>query len=375
MERSPEVYALLEILPRAQLYLGCCLATTVDPATVPRAIEHLRAGLKKLPEEAPYLVREALGNLALAAPHRATDLIRELRPQVKLNLLEVAVQAELLRHLPDLRRDLAEHAAKATRPRAVRYGDYEALLKASVAADDETMARTALDGLEGLAWEDADLGPRFLDLLARPHAVGSLWTPEEVAFTSVGLLERRGEYPAAATLLTRACHAILSDEGADGLREVEEHLATIASYGLEPDPGLVQRARALAPRAPPAEGVRDAAAVRGKVLFLGGNETQQRYDEWLRAHFKAAYPGVDLVLRHPGWGSNWGRLLDRLRHELDSADAVVLMRFVRTQFGREARRVCSESGLRWFACTGHGRDSIRAAIDAACRSLASPRGA
>jgi len=58
-----------------------------------------------------------------------------------------------------------------------------------------------------------------------------------------------------------------------------------------------------------------------------------------------------------------------MRRDFDEADAVVLMRFMRTNFGREARRLCNQSAKRWFACTGHGRDSICAALDEAADSL------
>jgi hypothetical protein len=41
------------------------------------------------------------------------------------------------------------------------------------------------------------------------------------------------------------------------------------------------------------------------------------------------------------------------------------MTFVRTNLGRHVRRRCSEEGRPWVPCTGHGRESLRRAIETA----------
>jgi len=373
MERNPELYKRIGVLPRAQLYLGHCLAATLDRSRVARAGECLRAGLEQDRDEAPYLVREALGHIALSAPQRAAELMSELRPLLgDRALLDVALEGELLRQIPELRRDLVKRAAKKTRSPADRFADWEALLKAACAADDEPAGLEALDGAEELSQSRPE-GDRFLAMLDDPKACGSFWTADELRFARIRLLEARGDTAAAAALLQEAAHRILTEEGAAGAREVAEYAARIAGYGIEPDASLVARVDALR-EALAAEPRRDGAVPRGAVLFIGGNETQQRYDDWIRKHFKERFPKVKLLLRHPGWGSNWAGVLKRMERDFDTARAVVLMRFVRTQFGRTVRRRCSEQGLRWHACTGHGRDSIRTAIEAAIGGLAEEPG-
>lgn len=98
------------------------------------------------------------------------------------------------------------------------------------------------------------------------------------------------------------------------------------------------------------------------VLFIGGNETQKRYEADLRAGFEKRDPELAIVFEPLGWTSNWGREIDRLKASIHRADAIVLMTFLRTQCGRTLRRLAGEAEKPWIPCTGHGRASLEAAI-------------
>jgi hypothetical protein len=74
---------------------------------------------------------------------------------------------------------------------------------------------------------------------------------------------------------------------------------------------------------------------------------------------------VTLTFDFTGWSSNWGRSLDVIERRIAASDAVVVMRFIRTLLGRTVRALCSEHDRPWVACTGHGRDSLLAAIEQA----------
>lgn len=102
------------------------------------------------------------------------------------------------------------------------------------------------------------------------------------------------------------------------------------------------------------------------LLFVGGNETQQSYRQAIDLNLAERYRGslrVEWVF--PGWGSNWSPLADQIERRFAGADALVLMAFVRTMFGRRLRRKAGQADLPWIACTGHGRASIELAIDRA----------
>ena len=102
-----------------------------------------------------------------------------------------------------------------------------------------------------------------------------------------------------------------------------------------------------------------------RILFVGGNESQERYEASLRADFLERNPGSTIDFTH--WSSNWGRQIDEVKPKLAQYSAMVLMRFVRTQMGRELRRLGTRFDLPWVACTGHGRESLRRAIENAAR--------
>ena len=103
------------------------------------------------------------------------------------------------------------------------------------------------------------------------------------------------------------------------------------------------------------------------VVFVGGDERQAQYDAAVVAAIAERYgESVKVEFIHPGWGSNWARVAERVEASYLQADAVVLMPLVRTNFGRRIRRTSGEAGLPWVACTGHGRAAIERAI---CRAV------
>ena len=113
------------------------------------------------------------------------------------------------------------------------------------------------------------------------------------------------------------------------------------------------------------------------VLFVGGNETQEQYRHLLDAEIRDRYAGSTSVeWFFSGWSSNWMKVAESIESTLRSRQpsAVVLMTFVRTNFGQWVRRTAGENGLPWVACTGHGRASMARAVDRAVR-LAAEQGA
>ncbi len=134
----------------------------------------------------------------------------------------------------------------------------------------------------------------------------------------------------------------------------------IAGYGsVTPDAGLVARVEALRRAAAP-----ESPTVRRPVgpVYVGGNEVQVRYEARLREEVSRRWPDVALDFDFTGWSSNWGRELPVIERRVADADAVVIMRFIRTMLGRALRELCGRHAKPWVACTGHGRDSLLGAI-------------
>jgi hypothetical protein len=153
-------------------------------------------------------------------------------------------------------------------------------------------------------------------------------------------------------------------------REAAEDILTLMQDWRIPgdirDPCVFGLVETTAPEALPGATEFDRnLAVR--IVFVGGNETQERYDEYVRETVTAAWPNVQVEFFHTGWSANWGRDLSNIVRTANAADAVVIMRFVRTMLGRSLR---SQIAKPWFPCTGHGRTSVLGTIERAIMHLA-----
>ena len=100
------------------------------------------------------------------------------------------------------------------------------------------------------------------------------------------------------------------------------------------------------------------------VVFVGGNEIQARREGAVRARLSRDGANVSVAFHHVGWDGNWGRRVDTLLAECNRADAVVIMPYIRTQFGRTLRAALVRP---WIACPGTGRDAMVRSIHEAGR--------
>ncbi len=358
------------VAPCARLYLGVALAESLDLSRAAEAVEHLVSGAREAPAAAhAWLLSRALTALAATRPDLASSAAHALLLAVGDRLLDAALDAGLLPSQPALREMLAARVEDAHRPGLARAADAEALLRDSLLASDVPLAERALDALEGLA--DAPEGRRrLLAILEVRSRHDPAWSAEEALYARVRLLEAEARYEEAARLLSAAGHEVLSKDPERGLPTVDDFLDRIDGYGIpRPDAALDARCAALrkasTPPAPP------AVEPKGRVYFVGGNEVQARYEEWLRAEARRRWPHVTLDFDFTGWSGNWGRTLAATEGRIEAADSVVVMQFIRTMLGRAVRSLCGRHGRPWVACTGHGRQSLLSAIERAVAVLPS----
>jgi hypothetical protein len=328
-----------------------------------------------VPEEAhPYLLARALTALATTKPDLAATATKELHTLLGDRLLDAALEAGLLAAHEALREVLARRAEDTTRARRARGSDAEALLRDALAGGDVARAERALATLEDLS-DDAEGRARLLGLLGERARYDPAWTAEEALDARVRLLEAEGRYREAALLLCCTGHEALSRDPERGLFLVSDVLARIEGYGIEcPDPALVARKGALRSReqAPVVVSTREPV---GRVYVIGGNEVQAQYEEWLRAEAQRRWPRIALEFDFTGWSSNWGRALPAIEGRIRNAQAVVVLRFIRTLLGRAVRSLCGTHARPWVACTGHGRQSLLLAIEQAVAQCGTARSA
>ena len=233
------------------------------------------------------------------------------------------------------------------------------MFEASAQADprDLEVALEAMDTLERLASEEG-CAEAFVARFGAYETVESVWERALFLEVSVGLWERLGRLEEARAALSELAHEAISD----GSEEAWDWIERLEALGGD---ATSQRVRLRADHqdaSPPPAQVFFARPV--SVVFVGGNETQRRYHEELRGWVEETWGAdkVRLQLESPAWSSNWGRQVERLSASIDQADALVLMRFVRTQLGRALRKKASDQEIPWVACTGHGKEWLKRAI-------------
>jgi len=369
MAEAPDVYRPLGLLPRAEAYLALALAESLEPGSAARAAALLASALASSPREVPgYVVRRVLVGLGTTAPERAVELVERFPDRIRGAELDALRGDGLMRDSPALRAALLARARDPRRPRDQRWADAEALVAAARGASDAACGQQALDLLEELA-DDRASAERLVARLEDRAFYDPFWDEEEAGWARVRLFELVGRTTSAAQALVALGHRLVTTSSPDRARhEGPAILERIRGYGAPcPDPSLERRIESLTaslPATPPG----DVRGARARILFVGGNETQARYDDAVRRELAERLPYVSVDFQHTGWSSNWGRQMDALAQRVGDADAVVIMRFVRTLLGATLRRTCSEKGKRWVACTGHGRDSIVRAIEEAVRT-------
>jgi hypothetical protein len=201
-----------------------------------------------------------------------------------------------------------------------------------------------------------DLDDAWAETLGSSHLIREAIGGTVATLTQIHLWRRSGNIERAAAELTSLCYRAAAGElpgynvedlvgllGEMGLDE--EHLAPLRSLGgteIRPEKGRSNPVR---------------------VMFIGGNEVQERYDASIEDAVNAiAGERVAVHWLHSGWDSNWSIWADRAASMYPKVDIVVLMPFMRTNLGMRLRREIGEAGLQWRACTGHGKASIQNAI-------------
>jgi hypothetical protein len=196
------------------------------------------------------------------------------------------------------------------------------------------------------------------------------WTTAEAELSLVKMHELSGQFKDAAEILKRHFYRALEAGTPADLIEAEEILYWLESYQLDDEAFPHMRQMLSQPEETAVESQAAAEKLRAghplHVLYVGGNETQEAYVPALKGDIGREYPGIKVSFYFPGWSSNWGSQIEKVRGLLRGVDVVVVNRLVRTHFGRQIRKLCGPN-CPWLPCTGRGRKSLSTSIvRAAC---------
>jgi len=232
--------------------------------------------------------------------------------------------------------------------------------------DDEVHLRTveSLDDLVTLAC-DIELDRRWAGLLGTDSVLREMLEPVEADLLRAGVLQRIGELEEARQVIVQLFYRIAQGsldrydhedllELLDRLGSSEDELATLRR---------LIRGNTVGPQSTPL-----TRPVR--VIFAGGNETQERYQGPIEDALTERY-GKNLVLQwfSPGWDMNWMKDAERIEAAMPNADAIVILTYMRTNLGRRLRRAANLHDLVWRSCTGQGRASMERSIESAIEGV------
>ena len=358
------------LVSRTNLYFGIAQAARAESAgTLSHAANVIVRALELGTSFPPYLVDAVVEGLDLGIG------IQELKRFARSLLATGDDSALNALRKSEVAVERCEEVTDGLRERAERLGKSEAAardlricLAGYLKAGRKSDAQDVLDQLETLAASGIG-SDEFEELLSR-KSYQPAWEPEEAIIAHARCLEAKGHYPDAVQLLQPLVHQYASD---GELHDAVGLLDRIRTYGLSEDHyvGEVGRVNALLhqnqDRKPDdAVPTRMGAPQPVSVLFVGGDERQAKMEAAIRDHLKERAPHVAVEFVFPGWSGNWRRQLDKVKGELPKHDALVIMRFIRTEFGKQVRKHCDKP---WRFCWPSGiramTDSILAAADAA----------
>lgn len=350
----------------ADLYFGIANIGELSRSGLARGPATTIEGVKAGATPPPYLVALLVEAMELAdqADQRLYDTVVDTKND---SMLDVAARSKsVLEHCPSAVQALQERGRREDRPGDLAAADLRAALRGRVANGRHDAAADLLNDLEALAQRGVG-AEEFVELLSDPSRYEPAWSREDAAMAMAHRYESQGRYVEATEILREYFHQYASQETDAGLHDADGILHTIRRFGIDPSiyKDMEDRYDALVAASAPADGEGDTGPrPEVKVLIVGGNEVQARAEGQVRKRLQRTHPHVRVEFIHTGWGSNWQKPLEEFVRKLPVFDAVVIMRFMRTELGKRIRKACSSHP--WRSCWGGGPTAqVQAAIRAA----------
>ncbi|MDE2728462.1 MAG: hypothetical protein OXI19_10585 [Gemmatimonadota bacterium] len=356
---------------RADLYAGISKAAQVesvgDLSYAARIITNAVAAGTPIPA---YLIKPAAeGFELLGTADVQSDFCVTVLESDQGAALDVLADLDAAQSTEPVTQALHRRAQKLGKTEAAA-ADLQRCFKGCMKAGRHEDARNALDELEVLAI--GGVGEEtFHDLLVDIEKLQPAWDKNEAVVAQVRCLEARGDLENAMAKAIPLFHEALTMGNVDEAKGIYENMC---AYGL-PDSlyqdvksrldGVISQYESVESGKVCSTPTQRTQSVR--VLFVGGNENQEKMEPAIREQLKERAPHVEVKFIFSGWSGNWPPHLERVRKELEGHDVVVLMRFMRTHLGREIRKACD--GKPWRSCWPSGVGGITDSIISAADSV------
>ncbi len=359
--KRPRSYARL--VARSSLYAAIAKARQLQPDKLELAAKVIADALASGTRFPIHLVRETVDAFELADDkknlRRVTEAIIEAGDDRVLD--ELAESASALRHCPLLAERLHRRSGADGRHADLKAADLRSALRGHMHAQGYARARDALDELERLALEGV-ASLKFQELLTDPAKYDPAWTREDAAIARAHCHEAHGEFLEATSVLREVFFRLMAKNAENSLDDAGGLLQRIYAYSRDRSQcsDMTDRYEAeVGGYDEPTAGINGdpAPAKLVRVLIVGGAERQARAEEATRRQIKRRHPHIRPKFIYAGWGSKWERPLADFEREVERHDALVILRFIRTNLGRQVRQ--RWPGARpWRFCWGGGPSAI-----------------
>ena len=354
------------ICPGADLYLGVASIGNLSREGLAQGPQIMVEGMKAGAKLPPYLVAPLVDAMEFADQDAQRLVYNTVVQAEDDSMLDIAAASEpVLEHCRSAVEALQARGRKRNRPGNLAAADLRAALHGRVANGEHEAAAELLNDLESLAQRGAG-AEELAELLSDPARYEPAWSREDAAMALAHSHESQGRYDKATEILRDYFHQYASQGTEAGLHDAYGILQKIKQFGIDQSiyKDMQDRYDALASSSAQVEAEADHdERPEVKVLIVGGNEVQARAEEQVRKKLHRTHPHVRVEFIHTGWGSNWQKPLEEFVRKLPVFDAVVIMRFMRTELGKRIRRACVNHP--WRSCWGPGQMAqVEAAIKA-----------
>ncbi len=332
-----------QVVEHASLYFGIAKAQQLSPNKLAHAADVIADSLASGARMPESLIEPTLEALGLAEEkkdlRRVADALLDTGGDAELDRLAACDAA--LDHCPVIADRLAVRADVDGRPASDRAADLRSALRGFRQRGDRTAMGETLDRLDWLAHRDIAV-PEFLELLEDRASYDPAWELEDATIARARCYEDREDFLEALAVLRKDLFFRFAspERGEAGLNDAAGLLARIRGYGIDPShySDMTSRYEALAEQAEDEAPTEPHAAAPVRVLVVGGAELQAKAEGAVHEELAETLPHIRVRFIPTGWGQNWSRTLVEIRSEMESHDALVILRFMRTHLGREIRR-------------------------------------
>ena len=323
---------------------------------------------------ASWFYAELVEPAALFTDNRLLPLVLEAIPDEDREKHFLAYQnADLLSKDAQKRLAYAQWLPGSKRKKKDVFEQLCQVVRWDIKAGKVEAAEIAIDGLEQLAEESEEFAAGLLNLVSEQGVVPDVMEEATQLELRIRLLLRLKRDADAVQLMLERFRKAATSSNAWHREQSLELLAELKATEADLSQVSVIAAK-LAAEFDSNNTGNDIIATAGKVrvIYVGGNEIQQRYEKDIVAELAVEHPNLTVDFEYPGWSSNWASVADGIKSRLGDYDGLVLSYFVRTIFGRTVRKMCTDS-CPWWAAPGHGKASIKRGILAAARHAATRR--